>query len=220
VLLAWWVGFSPGERILDAGCGVGVVALALARCRGARDVLGVELQPALAALARANVVANGAEAGVSVREGDLRELPPEMVGSFDVVCANPPFREAGGGRVNPSAGKAAARHELTLTLDELARAAAAALRPGGRFYFIHQPRRLPEIMAAAANAGLRVERLRFVQPAAAEAANLVLGAARAGGSRETTVMPPLVIYGEGRDYGPELAAIYAGDGKPLYGEEL
>jgi tRNA1(Val) A37 N6-methylase TrmN6 len=58
------------------------------------------------------------------------------------------------------------------------------------------------------------------QAAAGEAANLVLAAARAGGSRETVVMPPLVIYGEGRDYGPEIAAIYAGDGKPLYGEGL
>ncbi len=216
MLLAWWVEFKTDDRVLDAGCGVGVVGLALVRCRGGRDVTGVELQGDLAALARANVAENAASAWMSVVEADLRRLPPSFGNRFDVACANPPFREAGAGRLNPCAGKAAARHELTLTVDELALAAAFALKRGGRFYFVHQPRRLAEIFAVLGNEGFQVERLRFVQPREGEPANLVLVAARLGGARDTVVMRPLVIYGARGEYAAEVAAIYAGDGKPLY----
>jgi tRNA1Val (adenine37-N6)-methyltransferase len=214
--LAWWVEFEADERVLDAGCGVGVVGLALARCRGGRDVTGVELQPGLAALARENVAANGASSHVTIEEGDLRDLPPAFGGRFDVVCSNPPFREAGSGRLNPSAGKAAARHELTLTVEDLARAAAFTLKKQGRFYFVHQPRRLPDLFSALGEQGFRVERLRFVQPRHGEAANLVLVAARLGGARDTAVMPPLVVYDAPGEYGAEVTAIYEGRGRPLY----
>jgi tRNA1Val (adenine37-N6)-methyltransferase len=217
ILLAWWTDFEADDRVLDAGCGVGVVGLALARCRGARDVTGVELQPDLAALARANVSANGASAWVSVVEADLRQLPPMFGNRFDVVCANPPFYEEGAGRLNPSAGKAAARHELTLTVDDLALAAAFTLKKRGRFYFVHQPRRLAEVFSALGDQGFNVERLRFVQPRDGEAANLVLVGARLGGARETVVMRPLVVYEGPDEYGAEVAAIYGGRGRPLYG---
>jgi tRNA1Val (adenine37-N6)-methyltransferase len=216
VLLAWWVDFEAGDKVLDAGCGVGVVGLTLACCRGARNVTGVELQEGLAALARANAAANGAEDRFAVLDADLRRLPPDFGGRFDVVCANPPFREVGGGRLNPSAEKAAARHELTLTIEELALAAAFALGRGGRFFLIHQPRRLPEVFSALGDAGFRVERIRSVQPRAGEAANLVLVAATLGGGRETVVMPPLTVY-DGGEYGAEMAAVCEGRGKPLFG---
>jgi tRNA1Val (adenine37-N6)-methyltransferase len=215
-LLAWWVEFAPAERILDVGCGVGVVALALARCRGAAAVTGLELQEELVQLARANVAANDAADSVTIVGGDARALPAPLCGAFDVVCANPPFREAGTGRLNPAAGKALARHELTLTLAELTTAAAEALRPGGRFYVIHQPRRLEDLVRATAAAGLHLERLRFVQPRRGEGANLVLAAASRGGVRDVVVGPPLEIYGPAGEYAPEVAALYEGRGRPLY----
>ena len=220
VLLAWWVDFEAEDKIVDAGCGVGVVGLTLACCRGARDVTGVELQGTLAALARANAAANDASDRFSVLEADVRKLPSDFGGRFDVVCANPPFREVGGGRLSSSAGKAAARHELTLKIEELAFAAAFVLGRGGRLFLIHQPRRLPEVFAALGDAGFRVEKLRFVQPREGEAANLVLMAATLGGARETVVIPPLIIYDESGEYGAEMAAVYEGRGKPLFGGKI
>jgi tRNA1Val (adenine37-N6)-methyltransferase len=216
VLLAWWVAFEADDRILDAGCGVGVVGLSLARCRGARDVTGVELQGELAALGRANVAENRVLAWMSVVEADLRELPPAFGNRFDVACANPPFREAGAGRLNPTPEKAAARHELTLTMAELALAAAFALKRGGRFYFVHRPRRLGEIFSALGGADFGVERLRFVQPREGARANLVLVASRLGAACETVVMRPLIIYEGHGVYAEEVAAIYEGRGRPLY----
>lgn len=210
LLLAWWAGVNAGERIMDAGAGVGVVALALAALRGARDVTAVENQPDLAALARENAATNGLASYVHIYEGDIRSLPAEWRGAFDVVCANPPFREAGTGRISPDDGRAAARAELTLTFEELCRSAGAALKPGGRFYFIHQPRRLPGLLAALEQSGFATARLRFVQPRRQEAANLFLAAAAKGREAETVVLPPLVVW-EGEEYGAEVAALYRGE---------
>ena len=82
VLLAWWVDFETEDKIVDAGCGVGVVGLTLACCRGARDVTGVELQETLANLARGNAAANGASDRFSVLEADVRKLSADFGGRF------------------------------------------------------------------------------------------------------------------------------------------
>jgi len=210
LLLAWWAACGPDDRVLDAGAGVGVVALALAGLRGARDLTAVESQPELAALARENAATNGLVSYVNIYEGDVRSLPAPWRGTFDVVCANPPFREVGAGRISPREGRAAARAELTLTFEELCRAAAAALKPGGRFYFIHQPRRLMGLLAALGAGGFALARARFVHPRRGEAANLFLGAAVREGAADAVVLPPLVIW-EGDEYGAEVAALYRGE---------
>jgi tRNA1Val (adenine37-N6)-methyltransferase len=211
LLLAWWTAFDADDLILDAGCGAGVVALVLAGLRGARRLVGMERQSELAAFARANVRANNLDDRVTIHEGDLRAFPPELAATFDVVCANPPFREVGGGRLSGDGAKAEARAELTLTMPEVTQAAAAALKKRGRLFLIHQPRRLAALIAALGDAGFGVETLRFVHPRAGAPAKLVLVAARLGGAPETAVLPPLVVQGADGGYGPEVAALYRGE---------
>ncbi len=75
-------GVKAGQRVLDVGCGTGVVTITAARL-GAR-VVGLDLTPALLARARENA----AIAGVAVdwHEGDAEQLPfPDA--SFDVVVS-------------------------------------------------------------------------------------------------------------------------------------
>ncbi len=72
----------PGQRVLDVGCGTGVVAVTAAR-RGAK-VSGLDLTPALLERAREN--ARIAGLALEFVEGDAEALPhPD--GSFDVVLS-------------------------------------------------------------------------------------------------------------------------------------
>jgi release factor glutamine methyltransferase len=73
--------------VLDMGTGSGVGAVFAAEF--ARRVVAVDINPAAARCARINVLLNGAEEGVEVRQGDLWE--PVQGERFDVVLFNPPY---------------------------------------------------------------------------------------------------------------------------------
>jgi SAM-dependent methyltransferase len=71
-----------GAKLLDVGCGTGVVALAAARV-GAK-VSGIDLTPELVARAKENASLSGVE--IPFQEGDVEALPFED-GAFDVVVS-------------------------------------------------------------------------------------------------------------------------------------
>ena len=98
--------------------------------------------------------------------------------SFDVVTSNPPYMNEGGGLVNPFAAKAIARHEILCSLEDVVAAAARLLRPLGRFYMIHRPHRLTDIMVLLRQYKLEPKRIRFVQPYADRADHGFGGAAK------------------------------------------
>ncbi|HEX3065456.1 MAG TPA: methyltransferase, partial [Dongiaceae bacterium] len=91
VFLAAATPLRAQGRALDLGCGVGAAALCLALRQPGLQVTGLEIQPALADLARANVRLNGLDERVAIVTGDLLR-PPAGIGDggFDVVLANPP----------------------------------------------------------------------------------------------------------------------------------
>ncbi|HEY6762675.1 MAG TPA: methyltransferase domain-containing protein, partial [Baekduia sp.] len=78
---------APGERVLDVACGTGNAAL-LAAARGARDVVGVDLEPALLDVARARADEIGADE-ISWLVGDAQALPDAALarGPFDAVLS-------------------------------------------------------------------------------------------------------------------------------------
>lgn len=76
-----------GTRLLDLGCGTGVVALLSAR-EGA-TVVASDVSPEAVRNARLNVLLNRLEETVEVREGDL--FGPVATERFDLVAFNPPF---------------------------------------------------------------------------------------------------------------------------------
>lgn len=207
ILLAWWPRVSPGETIADLGTGCGVVSIILAAARGVSNVTAFELQPDLASLAEENVRENGLSNRITVVEGDIRTVANDYRNAFGLAVCNPPFRELGTGRLSTGDQKAVARHELELTLTELADASRKLLKRDGRLCLIYPTRRITELFTILPAAGLEPSRVRFVHPRAGESANLVLVEARSGGAAALVVEPPLYIY-DGKEYTPEVAAMY------------
>jgi ribosomal protein L11 methyltransferase len=76
-------GVIVGRRVLDVGCGSGILGLAAARL-GAREVLGLDTDPIAIEATEANATRNDAAAAVRAREGSL----PSGEAPWDVVLAN------------------------------------------------------------------------------------------------------------------------------------
>ncbi len=104
--------------------------------------------------------------------------------------------------------RAIARHELLCTFEDVAGAAAKLLRPGGHFYLVHRPLRLPELITTLCGRGLEPKRMRLVYPHADQAPNMVLLDCVRGGAPELRVEPPLIVYEKDGTYTPELLQIY------------
>ncbi len=85
-LLAEWLAehISGGERVLDVGCGSGVLALVAARL-GAVEAVGIDIEPAAVSAAEANAQRNGLD---DVTAFSTARVGEAELGTFDVVAAN------------------------------------------------------------------------------------------------------------------------------------
>src|SRR5690606_2552027 len=100
---------GDGERVLEAGCGVGAALLAAAWRRPGARFTGLERDAAMAGLARENAAANGLGERVEVLEGEV-EVGFRALGlaPFDQVFSNPPFFDDPAALRGPAPAKAGA----------------------------------------------------------------------------------------------------------------
>ena len=129
--------------------------------------------------------------------------------SFDVVTVNPPYKKAGSGLKNPSETKAISRHEILCTLDDVLRESAALLKDRGRFYMVHRPERLTEILSGMRERKLAPKDVVFVHPFADKDATMVLVSGIRGGRNSVKIGPPVVIYETPERYSSQYLKIYS-----------
>ena len=141
--------------------------------------------------------------------GDIKEASQIFGhGSMDVITTNPPYMIGGHGLANPESAKAIARHEVLCTLDDIIRESARTLKAGGRFYMVHRPFRLAEILTAMCEAKLEPKRMKMVHPFKDKDANMVLIEAVRGGGAWMKVEAPVIVYKEPGVYTDEIYSIY------------
>ena len=209
VLLSSFASVKEGECVLDLGCGNGILPLLLSGKTPGKMFTGLEIQPEMVSMAQRSVEGNEMTGRIRIVEGDLRECSRLFpAASFDVVVSNPPYMTQNHGLTNPGSSRAIARHELLCTFEDVAAAAARMLRSGGRFYLVHRPNRLPELITTLRGAHLEPKRMRLVYPFVDREPNLVLLECARGGRAYMKADPPLIVYSAPGVYTPELLRIY------------
>jgi tRNA1Val (adenine37-N6)-methyltransferase len=196
VLLSRFVTIRKDERVVDLGTGCGILPLFLSLTTRARSFTGIEVQKDLAEIAGKNVLLNRLSDRVTILCEDFRQLRQVYPsGAFEVVISNPPYRKSRSGRLNPSAEKAVARHEIMGTLHDLVSTAAYLLPAKGRFYLIYPASRAVDLVVELRAASLEPKRIQYVHPRAGEEARFILVESLKSTGIEVKVMPPLILDG-------------------------
>lgn len=209
VLLSGYAVVKPGEKALDLGTGTGIIPILLEAKTAGSHFTGLEIQTEMAEMAGRSVRLNGLEEKIDIVTGDIKEAGRIFgAASFDVVTSNPPYMNDSHGLKNPDLPKAIARHEVLCTLEDVAREAAMLLKPGGRFYMVHRPHRLAEIITVLKEYKLEPKRMKLVHPFVDRDANMVLIESVRGGRSMMKVEAPVIVYQKPGVYTDEIYTIY------------
>lgn len=212
VLLAASVPDCGRMRVLEAGCGAGVVSLAIARRLRDVEVQAIEIEAVNAAIAMRNAARNELDNRVQIALGDLcdpvsqLELLGLQQNSFDYVVANPPFYDEGQMRFSPNPLRRRAKRAAAETLEEWVRFLTAMAAPKGVISLIHRAEKLDEILLVLSRRFGGVKVLPLF-PRAGEPANRVIVQGVKGSRAPLTLLPGLVVHESGGGYTDEVKAM-------------
>lgn len=209
VLLSGFARIRPGETVLDLGTGTGIIPILLEAKTQGEHFTGLEIQTESADMARRSVQYNHLEDKITIETGNIKDASKLFgASSFHVITTNPPYMTDRHGLTNPSEAKAIARHEILCSLEDVIRESARVLKPQGRFYMVHRPFRLAEIIVLMHRYGLEPKRMQMVHPFVDKEPNMVLMEGLRGGKPRITVEKPLIVYREPGVYTDEIYDIY------------
>ncbi len=214
VLLAAAVPAVAGQAVLELGCGTGAALLCLAARVAGLSATGLEIQPLAADLARRSAVESGLADRVTVLDGDVSAPPATLrPNSFDHILANPPFWPTGRHTPSPSLHKANSHGEGVGDLAGFVQAALRLAKSRGTLTLIYPAERLDHLLSLLTG---RFGDIRVLPlwPRAGVPAKRVIVSARRDARGPLSLLPGLVLHGEGQGYTPALEAILR-DAAPL-----
>lgn len=196
-------------RIIDLCSGTGAVPLVMSERTGAA-IEAIELQETLVTMSRKTMAINGLSDQVTIHHGDVSDAGTLVPWNrFDLVTCNPPyFKVPEEADLDGDDPFVAARHEVHLSLKTMVETAKKLLKSKGRLAMVHRPERTGDLFAALESERFQVKRMQFVHPDQSKEANMVLIEAVRDGQAGLSVLPPLIVYDEMRDFTKEFADHY------------
>ena len=217
LLAAFTVGETGGRgmkrrrapRILELGCGNGIVSLILSHKIPESTMLGLEIQIKEAERARRNARLNHLEERIQIRAIDVASIgETALPEKFNAVVTNPPYFRRGGAIPNDASAKYIARHETSADLDDFIRAAAVQLDREGELFMVHRPDRLVDICCSMRAQGMEPKELQLVMPFPETKPNILLIHGVKGANSELRVLPPIHVREKDGRYSDLIQRIY------------
>jgi tRNA1(Val) A37 N6-methylase TrmN6 len=215
MLLAAATPARSGDRVVDFGAGVGAAGLAVAKRVTGIELVLVEIDTALADLARGNAAANAIAADVVVLDitstADAFAATRLSPDSVDVVLMNPPFNDPARHRVSPDKAREIAHVATAATLESWIHAGRRILKSGGVLTLIWRADGLAEVLAAL-DRGFGSVAILPVHGDAATPAIRVLVRAIKGGKAPVRIHAALLLNDESAMPNKQVQDVLAGKG--------
>lgn len=163
VVLGSWTGVTGSEtRVLDIGCGTGLLALMIAQRNTTAGIDAVEIEPLAAAEAAHNALNSPWAERIKVYQTSIQDYAAIGHDKYDLIVSNPPYFI--NSPQNEQLARAAARHASLLPYDDLLDAVTKLLLPNGRFVAIFPYSEAGIFTAKAALAGLYCNKKLNISP--------------------------------------------------------
>lgn len=137
-----------------------------------------------------------------------KEKYKSMYESFDMITCNPPYNKKGSGIINLNDKKIVARHEVSITFDEICKAARLILKSNKKLYLIHHSERLAELVLTLKANSFEVKKIQFVHPQISKPSSLVLIESVKNASSGLSVLEPIIIFEKDGSYTEKIQKIY------------
>lgn len=156
ICLADFVTLPKNAAVLDLGSGCGTLGLLLCSKDSACSVTGIEIDENAHKMALQNAAANNIPLRLKSICADASNIDGIVnTNSFHCCVSNPPYYSAG-----PASQKTPlARRDDLLSIEDLFKSAARALRYGGDFFLVHKPEMLSHLCACGAKYNLECKKL-------------------------------------------------------------
>lgn len=197
------------QKILDLCSGNAPIPLVLST-KTKKKIIGVELQKEIFTLAKKSIEINHLEDQITILNEDVKNLKNIFEGdTFDIITVNPPyFKTSDNSYLNNNKIKTNARHEKSLTLEELIKIVKYLLKNNGSFYMVHRTERLIEIIDLLKSNNLMPKKIQFIYPKKGSSSKLFMIKAVKNGKNGLEVMDSLYIHNEDGSYQKEILEIF------------
>jgi tRNA1(Val) A37 N6-methylase TrmN6 len=186
--------FKPKGKLLDVGCGVGIISLLLSRDFNIETTI-IDKQEKMLNYAKHNYAINHLE--VKSHLGDFTEMETEE--KFDFIVSNPPFYDS---RVTQSENTHLniARYAHHLPIADFIAKVKQLLKPRGWFIFCYDAKQIDLLLHHLKINGINPEKIQFVHSKLDRESKLVMIAARMNSKSMTQILPPFVVFDDDSIY--------------------
>ena len=193
---------KPRGKLLDVGCGVGIISLLLSRDFDV-DTSIIDKQEVMLNYAKHNYGLNALH--VTSHLGDFASFRTQE--RYDYIISNPPFYDENV-QQSEHTHLNIARYAQHLPIEAFIKNVKTLLKPKGWFIFCYDAKQLDILLLHLKNSGINPEKIQFVHSKIDRESKLVMIAARNNSKSMTTILPPFIVFNEKNEYMPRAQKIF------------
>lgn len=198
------------KKVMDFATGNAPIPMLLSY-RTKASIYGIELQECIYDLGIKSVIENKMEDRIELINGDVREIKKYFSSdSFDTVLCNPPyFKTNSDGFFNDNDVKMRARHEVTLSLEDVIKGARYLLKNGGNFAMVHRSERFIEIIELMRKYNLEPKKVQFIYPKSSKNSDLFMIEGVKNGKVGMKVLPSIIVHNDDDSYTDTVRSMFS-----------